>query len=188
MLANPQDEKKLRRDIYALRRALRADIKDIRVLIKQDSITPDIAVRKMSKLEAQMREKSVSKMSKQELVSTYRQLKYIRGLKSSTVEGAKETASHYEDIAPKLKNLSKSQIKKFWDTYEHLTDISPLYKYMKYEIFSGLADVVAKMNLSSEELGQAIDQLYQKSVEGELDNEPTDKKTRLLLQSFKPIL
>ena len=188
MIGSPQDDKILRRDIYALRRELRKDIKEIRAEIKADAITPDIAVRKMAKLEKQMKEKAVSKMSPKELRSTYRQLKYIRGLKTSTVEGARETASHYEDIAPKLKNLSKAQIKKFWDTYEHLTDISPLYKYMKYEIFSGLADVVTKMNLSAEELGQAIDQLYQKSVEGELDNEPTDKKTLLLIQSFKPIL
>ena len=188
MIGSPQDDKILRRDVYALRRELRKDIKEIRAEIKADPITPDIAVRKMAKLEKQMKEKAVSKMSPKELRSTYRQLKYIRGLKTSTVSGAKETASHYEDIAPKLKNLSKTQIKKFWDTYEHLTDISPLYKYMKYEIFSGLADVVTKMNLSAEELGQAIDQLYQKSVEGELDNEPTDKKTLLLLQSFKPIL
>lgn len=188
MSSNYKNDEKIRRDIYALRRPLRSDIKSIRSMIKQNAIIPDIAVRKMANLEKQMRMKSVKRMSGEELVSTLRQLKYIRGLKTSTVEGAKETASHYDDIAPKLKHLSKSQIRKFWDTYEHLTDISPLYKYMKYEIFSGLADVVTKLNLSSEELGEAIDKLYQKSVEGELDDEPKDKKTRLLLQSFKPIL
>lgn len=188
MLGSPQDDKILRREIYSLRRELRKDIKEIRAEIKADPITPDIAVRKMAKLEKQMKEKAISKMTSKELKSTYRQLKYIRGLKTSTVSGAKETASHYEDIAPKLKKLSKAHIKKFWDTYEHLTDISPLYKYMKYEIFSGLADVVTKMDMTAEELGQAIDQLYQKSVEGELENEQPDKKTLLLIQSFKTIL
>ena len=206
MLANTQDEKTLRRDVYALRRALRADVAEVKAYIKERKrltkniaktedmredyhIIPDVAVRRLKNLEKEMKANPVKYMTKKELLSTYRQLKYIRGLKTSTLEGSKEVAKHFNSIATSLSKLSDEHLKKFWDTYEHLTDISPLYKHMRYEIFSGLADIVGKTNMTAEELGEAIDKLYDKSVRGELDlNEDTDKTTKLLLQSFKPIL
>lgn len=206
MLANQQDEKTLRRDIYALRRALRADISQVKAYIKEHKrltkniaktedmredyhIIPDVAVRKFKSIEKEMKANPVRYMDKKELLSTYRQLKYIRGLKSSNIEGAVIIAEHFKSIATPLSKLSDEKLEKFWDTYEHLLDISAIYKYMRYEIFTGLADVASKTNLNADELAQAIDNLYDKSVRGELDiNEDTDKTTKLLIQSFKPIL
>lgn len=206
MLANPQDEKTLRRDIYALRRALREDISQVDEYINERKrltkniaktedmrevyhIVPDIAIRKFRAIEKDMKKNPVKYMDKKDLLSTYRQLKYIRGLKSSTLEGSKDIAKHFNSIATPLSKLSPEHIKKFWDTYEHLLDRAKLYRYIKYDIFTGLANVVGKINMSAKELGAAIDQLYDKSVRGELNiDENTDETTKLLFHSFESIL
>lgn len=135
MKAVELNDKELRREIYALRRALRIDIKEVKKASKVVTEIPTYAATHLAKAEKEMKAKSVCKREGAELSSIYRELKYIRGLKSSTLEGAIETAEKFEPIAKELKTLSEEKRKEFWDIYKKMYEDNPLYEKFKYEIF-----------------------------------------------------
>lgn len=137
MKATPQEEKILRREIYALRRELRRDISKVKELALNDvsSLTPTYAIDKMKSLEKEMRKYSVRKRSTPELVSLNRQLKYIRNLKTSTPEGALKTKELFQPIRNKLSQMTEDERKEWYKAYDELYNKSLNYEKFKYEIF-----------------------------------------------------
>ena len=131
-LSSTLSDKELRQEIYKLRRELRADIGEIKNEIKTDKSIPTYAVNDFKEAEKSMRQKSVRSMGRKDLVSTYRNLTYIRNLKSSTLEGARDVIDSLEtvknriklmgDVNQPLSNLleqsSKSTTEKFWDIFK----------------------------------------------------------------------
>ena len=189
MSASILEEVKLRREIYSLRRELRKDLKQVRKLSKQDILIPKTALKNMAKAESVMRKKSVSKMDLSQLQSVYRKLKHTRELKSSTYEGAKEQVNHLVDIIPKIRDLNRKQLDKLWEAYDKLVGQNLLLKDYKYEVYGGIIDVITNTRISADDLAMRVEELYDKKVRGVLDEtEYNDKTTKLLIQSFKPIL
>lgn len=135
MKATELNDKELRREIYALRRALRTDIKEVKDISTVSSTIPTYATSHMTKAEEEMRLKSIRKREGAELLSIYRELKYIRGLKTSTLEGALEVAEKFEPLAKELRTLSEVKRKEFWDIYKKMYEENPLYEKFKYDIF-----------------------------------------------------
>lgn len=134
MLSHDQNDKNLRRDIYALRRALRKDIKEIKELSKDDPLIPTDATSQMKALEKKMRIKAVAKQNTKELLSTYRQLKYIRDLKSSTPSGAIRISETFQPLRERLSRYSKDKQNEFWSIYGGLYKHYSGFEKYKYEI------------------------------------------------------
>lgn len=154
-------EEELRKEIYGIRRELRSDIKAVRDLQKVSTAIPTYATNQMKNIEKTMRTKSVKNMDKSELVTTLRDLKYIRGLKSSSVEGAKKTAKSFEPLKDKLESLSENMRDKFWEIYgKAYGQLKGNLESFKYEIFeSDLIDVITS-NTDTSELALKIEQIY----------------------------
>lgn len=189
MVANTSEEKELRREIYSLRRELRKDLKKVREFSKEDILAPKTALKHMAKAEAIMRKTSVSKMKPPQLNSMYRKLKHIRDLKSSTYEGAVRQVNNLVSIIPKIRNLTKEQLDKMWEAYDKLVGQNLLLKDYKYDVYDGVIDVITKTRISADDLAIRVDEIYDKATRGVLDEkEYKDKTTKLLIQSFKPIL
>lgn len=163
------DEKQLRKEIYNLRKNLRQDIKAVRGdfrtatsyakelknVDKEVEITsyPTYALDDMRKLEKLFRQKAVRYMDKKELQDTYRDLRYIRNLKSSTVEGAREVFENFQPIADKLGKLDEKERKAFWDIYKYARENKGLLEHFKYQLFNELVDSKAYVELKGNEEG-----------------------------------
>lgn len=100
-----------------------------------------------------------SKYSDKMVKDLYRDLKYIQGLKSSTLEGAKESVETFGDTKKFLESLSQEKQKQFWDIYNRAyKNLSPtLIERFKYDVFG----VVSNEML----LGQNIDDIFEKIQE-----------------------
>lgn len=135
-LSSQLTEKELRKEIYRLRRELRASVKEVRELSRTSNLIPTYSVSKMRELERRYRSKSVSNMTKAELVSNFRALEYIQGLKSSTVSGALEIAHKFEPFKNELNELPESDRKAFWDAYQRFyNETRGTAERFKYELF-----------------------------------------------------
>lgn len=134
MLSHEQNDKILRRDIYTLRRALRKDIKEVKELSKDDPLIPTDAISQMREIEKKNKVKSVAKQNTKELLSTYRQLKYIRDLKSSTPSGAIRISETFQPIRERLSRYSKDKQNEFWNIYGDLYKHYSGFEKYKYEI------------------------------------------------------
>lgn len=141
-------DKELRREIYSLRRTLKEDIKAVREASKLDPTIPRDAVKQYREIDKYMKANPVSKMGLKELKSTYRQLGYIRELKSSTLEGAEKTADTFYPIKEFLDTLSPKLRDTFWDYYGKAYKENPFLENFKYEIMETAKDIM----ISGEEL------------------------------------
>lgn len=158
-------DKELRQEIYKLRRELRADMREIRELLKSERNLPDYALRDFREAEKSMREKSVSKQDRKELQRTYRNLQYIRGLKSSKAQNLNEIYNnlkiHIDKIDTNLKNVDQNTVNKFWDIYKKVFEgASGIRENFKYEIFSTISDFMISGGESPEEFALKIEDLY----------------------------
>lgn len=180
-------DKELRQDIYKMRREVEANIKGVKELQKSESslAVPTDAIQQYAKLNRLMRNKSVRRMDRDELISVRRQLAYIKGLKSSTVEGAKKTAVKFEPLNHKLKSLSPSLQDKFWEVYRKAySDTKGQLENFKYEIFE--SDLIDTINSGTDtgELAQKIaDKFREVSLKTTKDT-PDDEKRRLFTDTL----
>lgn len=198
-LSSNLSDKELRQEIYKLRRELRVDIGEIKNEIKTDKSIPTYAVDDFRKAEKYMREKSVRSMGRRELVSTYRNLTYIRNLKSSTLEGARDVIDNLEtvknriklmgDVNQPLSNLleqsSKSTNEKFWDIFKRTFDgRADLRERYKYEIWNSIADYMEEGGTNSEEFSSMVEALYDKVLDNEYNDisfEEYDEKSDTMM-------
>ena len=183
-------DRELRRDIYETRRYVEANIKAVRELQKGEPslAIPTYATNQYALLKRQMRDKSVKKMSRTELISTRRQLQYIKGLKSSTVEGAKETAVKFSPLADKLKALSPQLQDKFWEIYRKAySDTKGQLERFRYELFS--SDLIDQVGIGTDtgELAHLISEKYRELELETTKDTPEEEKRELFTQRLKSI-
>lgn len=131
---NQLSDKALRHEIYAVRRELREDLKQVREIAKNQPHFPRYSLQHMSKLEKQMRDVAVRDMSTTQLRTLYRDLNYIKSLKSSSVKGVTSMSFALEPIKEDLKTFSKTKQKEFWDMYGRLYQVYSESSRFKYEI------------------------------------------------------
>ena len=168
-LSSQLTEKELRTEVYRLRRELRSSVKEVRELSRTSPTIPTYAIDKLKELERSYRKKSVSKMTKPELVSNYRALEYIRGLKSSTASGAIEVGRKFEPFKDELNKLSKSERDLFWDVYQRFySETRGTAERFKYEVFDTgvLTSVVnrARAGYSASDIAGALLHAYRSSA------------------------
>lgn len=145
MKATPQEEKILRKEIYATLRSLRSDIKIIKGLSQDNPLIPTDAIDKMKKINRQLRKQSVKRTETKDLISLNRQLKYIRNLKSSTPEGATKTAETFQTIRNEISKMSEEERKKWFSAYSELYEKSRTFEKFKYEVFDLTDKLYGKM-------------------------------------------
>lgn len=174
MKATELTDKALRNEIYKLRRKLRTSVGEVKELAKTSPIIPTYAVSHMQKLERIFRKTSVSNMSNAELLSTYRELKYVEGLKTSTKEGAIKSSEVFTPIEEKLKAFSPELREQFWQVYGKAYGEQKLLDRYKYEIFDTVIDRVNSSTDSGEMALKVVD-AYQKTLEKEGKNTTDDK-------------
>lgn len=138
-------DKQLKKEIFKLRKQLRQDIKEVRLLAKTNSLIPTTAIKKMSALEKTMRDTAVSNMTPKQLRNLYRDLRYVRDLKSSTPHGAETTAQRFSPLEAKLKSLSPRTRRAFWEVYSKLyEETNGQIEQFKYALFeSDLIDNIS---------------------------------------------
>lgn len=156
-----EDEKMLRQAIYDLRRELREDIKEVKEYSKT-SFVPLDAVLAMKDIEDYMVRKPVKSMDIKDLRKTYKELDYIRGLRSSTLEGAKSTGTIYmDDLKKRLLELSKNEQEEFWKMYAQVKRDIPISELFKYDIIKTLDDVYIQNGVrDSRGLTQTIEDMF----------------------------
>lgn len=153
MLAPDLSLKEMRQEIYRLRRELRADLKEVRELSRTSSLTiPQDALKHMRDLEKRTTKSkggtAVSHMGERELRNLYRDLEYVRGLKSSTPEGASKSAITWQPVKEFLDSTTEETRDKFWEVYNKLVSNRYLEEKFKYEIFEILRQQTEYGNLS----------------------------------------
>lgn len=166
-------DKELRQEIYKLRRELRADMQDIRQALKSERNLPDYALRDFREAEKSMREKSVSKQDRKELQSTYRNLQYIRGLKSSKAENLQDVYNkvtkriddvskiNNADLNYFLQHADKDVVKMFWDIYKGTFEgASGIRENFKYELFGTIVDYIESGGLNEKYFALVVEALY----------------------------
>lgn len=131
-------DKELKKEIKRYTDKLRKRINRIRVL--GDKAMQD-AVAKFDEYISN-RKKITPKTERAELLSYYRQLKYIDSLKSSTVKGALEAGKNASPILKSLKGLSEDKQKKFWEVYNKMVNKAGLFDRFKYEIWKTTLDLM----------------------------------------------
>lgn len=185
MQAHSQDEKSLRKDIYKLRRELRSDLKEVRGASKLSSLIPTEALSHMTKVEREMRDISVRKMGTRDLLSTYRQLKYIRGLKSSTIEGAEKSAKLWTPIKEHLDAFSKDTRDEWWNAYGEIYKNWSTMDKFKYTIFEYVDKAFTGDNAEEikAKLVTEIDKILE-AARGELPQDEVDLRISNKLQEL----
>lgn len=167
----------LKKEIYKLRRELRDDMSKIRSALKSTPNIPTDALKKMQDIEKTFRVKSIKDMEKKELQSVYRQLRYIRGLRTSKLGGAVETMVRFSPIKEKLDSLSKEKRDEFWGIYGALySEFSGMSKY-KYEILQTIDRKFGDED--SEDIFTSIYSLYTSILE-KYDGDISDEELKLL--------
>lgn len=167
------NDKELRQEIYKLRRDLREDLREVKEFSKAEVILPTYAVDHFKKAEKSMREKSVRSMDRKELESVYRQLHYIRGLKSSTVQGgldaiatlesAKNRVAEIKDENLKymLSKLDRTELDQFWKIYGKVFEGGDLAEQFKYEIWNTIIDYMEGGRFDEGTFAKKISDLYE---------------------------
>ena len=167
-------DKELKKEIKRYTDKLRKRIKRIRVL--GDKAMQD-AVAKFDEY-INNRKKITPKTERAELLSYYRQLRYIDSLKSSTVKGALATKNKFEPIRDRLNTLSKTQQEKFWEIYGKLYETNATMEKFKYEIFNESIDEVFGATETDKIVQDIIDEYNEtlKDLGSEADTEQIRKK------------
>ena len=173
----------IREEIYNLRRALRADIAEVKQFSKTSAVLPKYAVNRMAKVEKAMKEKAVKYMDRKELTSTLRELRDIRALKSSTKAGALETAENFEPIKYQLERLPQELQDKFWEVYGEVAGSTGTdFRLFKYTAMHGIMTMIDS-GIDENDLAEMIELAYRKTqitTEGGGDSE----RANLLFSEF----
>ena len=179
--------KDLRNEIYALRRSLQKDLREVREARKDDELISKRALESYAKATRITKTKSVRDMDKGELQSLRRQLQHIRELKSSTLSGAIEQKTRLIKLVPNITNLSKTQQEKVWSIYSKITEDKIPLKDYKYSLYGAISDLVENTKMSEEALVKNIDTIFDKIYEsdGDIDEDELQSKTeKKVLQYF----
>lgn len=178
MLASQLTPKEMRQESRKLIKNLSQRIKRIEGL---GSSAPQYAVNKFRELEKSI-PKRLTQLSKEELTTLNRDLRYINSLKTSTVKGALHTQEKFEPVKAKLDALSPDTQKKFWEIYGKLYErTSGTMENFKYELFETNIDYI----YGGQEVDKAVTDIineYDKTLK-ELGGYATDEEIKVLFTS-----
>lgn len=172
-------DKEMRKEIYKLRRELKAEAKQIKELAQTDKLIPLTGTDQLKQFEKELRKgKSVKNQDTKELRKTLRQLRYINDLETSHLSGAVKGGKRFEPIRQTVEQLNEEQKKEFWQTYKELYREGPIYERFRYELYEIMDREWNKFDgLSPDQLVTAIKDLRDRIIDefgGGLNNEDVD--------------
>lgn len=124
--------------ILDLRHYVKQDVKEVAAAAVASSTIPTDAINKLEEFENDVRFQKIRNQSdRKKLERWYRQISYIRNLKSSTVEGAEKMSFGFTPFKNMLNSLSKDQADEFWRVYNNYYNVSQgTGEAFKYELFT----------------------------------------------------
>lgn len=160
MKAIKQDRQTIEQESRKLYRNLSRRIKAIQ---SQETPVADYAVKDFRELQEKYPRK-LADMNDKQLREYYRDLRYISGLKTSTVKGALEAAKTFNPIVEKLRVFSPKTEDKFWKIYGKLFENNALLEKFKYEVFESIQTQLYG-GLDVDDIIQNIEEAYQEAQE-----------------------
>lgn len=153
---NKMERTELLREVRSLYQNLNAQMK---LIAKSTEPALNDAYRHFQRLRKEFRYNDLSKYDTQVIKDIHRDLNYISGLKSSTLEGAIEGEKNFGEIKIFLNGLSETKRKEFFDIYDKLynfTKADIVEKY-KYDVFRAAKNEML--------LGQTSDDIFELLLE-----------------------
>ena len=161
----------LRKEVFALRRELNKQIKEVREYSRQETTAPRQALKQVTELNKMLRQKSITARDYRGLTTIRRKIQHIMQMKTSTLKGAKETSEHLKKLIPNLNKLNRSTIDKMFEVYDKLTEMHGSMVNFKYELYQEVTKLYLdettgrSRELDPDVLTGAIMELYETYVE-----------------------
>ena len=111
-------EDEMRKEIRRVLRQVGKNAKEIEAAASVSYFIPTYAVEHLKDFRKQIKKTSIKKATGRTLRNYYRDINYIAGLKSATVEGAMEMSYGIQPIVMAVKALPEEQEKAFWRVYD----------------------------------------------------------------------
>ena len=131
--------------------------------------------------------KYLPSMTTEQLQTMLRDIKYIRGLKSTTIEGAQHTKDVFLPLREELTALSEPQRDKFREIYNKFVEERRYLEEFKYE----LQEIVKDMVYSAVSVDEALTEmgaLYDKASRTLGKEASEDEKVLLFSQNIREFL
>lgn len=137
--------KQMEREIRKSRKKLKQEAVKIREMLASYGMSgadaPLIAIKRFEamKVPYQFRRKGIEYYTDKEVLAMYRDLEYIKQLKTATVEGAMEAMDNFGEIASYLSSKSEAEREHFWEIYDKVYE--SVKDRFKYEAMQLVADM-----------------------------------------------
>lgn len=182
MKASNLSRKELEKRIRRSRKQLKGEAVKIREMLgaygQEGAKAPLVAIERFESLNVphRFREGGKELYTDKEVRDMYRDLEYIKTLKSSTLEGAMETMDNFSEISSYLSSKSEAVQDEFWEIYDKLYET--LRDKYKYEIMEIVADMQDK-GMTRDEIVEAVTDPYHQILL-EYGKDISDEKFELL--------
>lgn len=184
MKASDMTREQMERSIRASRQELKLVGREIREMLasygREGAKAPLSAIERFEKLEVpyQFRRKGVELYTDAEVVDMYRDLEYIKSLKTSTVEGAMETLENFGTTFDTVEQMGDDFKSAFWDAYDRVYEVmKDRYKYETLNIMAEIAQELTSdgSDLNGRELADRVIRPYLDILETYGKEIPDDK-------------
>lgn len=182
MKASNLTRKQMEKSIRATRKQLKAEAIAIRDMLESygqaGAKAPLVAIERFEALNVpyQFRRGGVEKYTDKQVRDLYRDLEYIKSLKTSTVQGAMEALENYGTIDSFLSSKSEGEKERFWKIYDKLYE--KLRDKYKYEVMQLVADM-QDTGMTDDEIEKLITDPYE-SIQLQYGKDISDEKFELL--------
>lgn len=182
MKASNLTRKQMESEILKSRKQLKSEAIKIREMLdaygQAGAKAPLVAIERFEDMKApyRFRYKGKELYTDKEVLDMYRDLQYIKSLKSATLEGAMETMDNFSEISSYLSSKSEVEQDEFWETYDKLYEV--LKDKYKYEVMEIVADMQDR-GMSRDEIVEAVTNPYHQILQ-EYGKDIDDEKLELL--------
>lgn len=182
MIAPDLTPEQMKKEIRKMRKEMiqvGAEIRDyLRETGREGAQAPLVAIRKFEQMKVPyvFTRKGQELFTEQEIVDLYRDLKYVTGLKTATLEGAKQSLENFEPINVYLSALEEEEQETFWNIYDKIyEDLQSKYKYEIMETISALQTA----DMSPQQIEKRIKKAYTDILEGKRGKDISDEQLEL---------
>lgn len=170
-------EEEMRKEIRRVLRQVGRNVKEIEAAASVSSFIPTYAVEKVKQFRKDIRKLSIKRATGRTLRNYYRDINYIAGLKSATLEGAQEMSWTWQPIKAQLDEMTEEQKKKFWNIWDKAYSENALLEHFKYEIMSESVQRVFDEN--NTDFGQKVVDIFEETqleLRRYLGREPSEQE------------
>ncbi len=177
-------EEQMRKEIRRVLRQVGRNAKEIEAAASVSFDIPTYAVEHLKDFRRQIKKISIKRATGRTLRNYYRDINYIAGLKSATVEGAMEMSYGIQPIVRAVKALPEEEEKAFWRVYDKAYSEDALMQHYKYEILDTVYQSMTEGNHikaknEADNIGKDIVNLFSKvqlELREYLGREPSEQE------------